>query len=158
VCDTEQQFLADLQREDDVGLVLRGHLHVEHQLIELASMRLPFAARCDWGKISYRAKVELAYGCGLPEDLKGLLIRLGVMRNGFAHASDASLSKQSVLAFYNALSDRLRDGLKISYKAMGLGVLADPSNLEPRDLLTLIFLTARQATKAAVHALRDGQS
>jgi hypothetical protein len=34
VCDTEQQFIADLQREDDVGLVLLGHLHVE-QLIEL---------------------------------------------------------------------------------------------------------------------------
>jgi hypothetical protein len=156
VCDTDKQFMADLQREDDVGLVLRGHLHVEHQLIELASMCLPFTARCDWGKISYRAKVELACGCGVPEDLKGLLIRLGVMRNDFAHALDASVSKQSVLNLYNALSDRLRGGLKISYKAMGLGALADPSNLEPRDLLTLLFLTARQATKAAVHALRDG--
>ena len=38
--DTEQQFIADLQREDDVGLVLRGHLHIEHQLIELISVLL----------------------------------------------------------------------------------------------------------------------
>jgi hypothetical protein len=56
MCDTEQQFMEDLEREDDVGLVLRGHLHVEHQLIALASVLLPFAARCDWDKISYRAK------------------------------------------------------------------------------------------------------
>jgi hypothetical protein len=95
-----------LQREDDVGLVLRGHLHVEHQLIELPSALLPVAERCDWGKISYRAKVELAYGCGLPKDLKELLERLGSMRNGFAHTLDVSLSKQSVLDLYNSLSVR----------------------------------------------------
>jgi hypothetical protein len=158
VCDTDQQFMADLQREDDVGLVLRGHLHVEHQLIEIASVLLPFAARCDWGKISYRAKVEFAYGCGLPEDLKDLLERLGAIRNGFAHTLNVSLPKQSVLDLYNSLSVRLRDGLKISYRAMGLGELAGPSSLEPRDLLTLIFLIARQATKAEIHTLRDGDS
>lgn len=145
--------MTDLQREDDVGLVLRGHLHVEHQLIELASVVLPFAARCDWGKISYRAKLEFAYGCGLPEDLKDLLERLGSIRNGFAHTLNASVSQRSTLDLYNSLSDRLRDGLKVSYRAMGLGELAGPTSLEPRDLLILIFLNARQATKAAVHAL-----
>lgn len=62
MCNTDRQFRDDLQREDDVGLVLRGHLHVEHQLIELASVLLPFAARCDWGRISYRTKVEFAHG------------------------------------------------------------------------------------------------
>jgi hypothetical protein len=41
-----------LQREDDIGLVIRGHLHVERQLIELASSILPFAARCDWDDVS----------------------------------------------------------------------------------------------------------
>jgi hypothetical protein len=50
VTETQEQFLADLQREDDVGLVLRGHLHVEHQLIELISALLPFANDCDWGQ------------------------------------------------------------------------------------------------------------
>jgi hypothetical protein len=158
VSDTDQQFMADLQREDDVGLVLRGHLHVEHQLIELASVLLPFAARCDWGKISYRAKVEFAYGCGLPEDLKDLLERLGSIRNGFAHTLNASLSKQLVLDLYNSLSVRLRDGLKVSYKAMGFEELTSPSSLESRDLLILVFLSARQAIKAAVLILRDRKS
>ncbi len=158
MCDTDRQFRDDLQREDDVGLVLRGHLHVEHQLIELASVLLPFAARCDWGRISYRAKVEFAHGCGLPEDLKDLLERLGSIRNGFAHTLNASLSKQSILDLYNSLSVRLREGLKVSYEAMGLGELTSPSSLEPRELLTLIFLIARQATIAAAHTLRARES
>jgi hypothetical protein len=158
VTDTEQQFIADLQREGDVGLVLRGHLRVEHQLIELISVLLPFGSRCDWGKVSYRAKVELAYGCGLPADLKDLLEHIGSVRNDFAHTLTASLSKQSVLNLYNSLSSRLRDGLKGSYKAMGIGELTSPSSLDPRDLLILILLNARQATKAAVHGLRGGKS
>ena len=156
--DSEQQFIADLLREDDVGLVLRGQLHVEHQLIELATALLPFANRCDWSKISYRAKVEFAYGCGLPADLKALLEQIGTLRNQFAHTLTASISKQPVLDIYNSLSDRIRDGLKDSYKAMGKGKLSSPSSLEPRDLLTLILLNARQATKAATFALRDGKS
>lgn len=153
MCNAEKQFMADLQCEDDVGLVLRGHLHIEHELIALASVPLPFAERCDWVRIGYRAKVEFAYGCGMPDDLKNLLERLGSIRNGFAHTLNVSLSKQSVLDLYNSLSDRIRDGLKVSYRAMGLGELAGPSSLETRDLLILIFLTARQATKAAVLAL-----
>ena len=156
--DTEQQFITDLQREDDVGLVLRGHLHIEHQLIELISVLLPYAERCDWGKVSYRAKVELAHGYGLPADLKDLLERIGSIRNDFAHTLTASLSKQSALDLYNSLSARLRDGLKGSYQAMGIGQLTSPSSLEPRDLITLILLNARQATKAAVNRLRDGKS
>jgi hypothetical protein len=152
--DIDQQFIADLQREDDVGLVLRGHLHVEHQLIELISLLLPFAQRCDWGKISYRGKVELAHGCGLPADLKDLHGRLGSLRNGFAHTLTASLSKQPILDLYNSLSERLRSGLTGSYKAMGVAENSTPSSFESRDLLILIFVSARQATRAAVDALR----
>jgi hypothetical protein len=149
---TDTQFFADLQREDDVGLVLRGHLHIEHQLVVLMSAFLPAAAKCKWGKVSYRAKVELAYGCGLPADVKACLESLGSLRNDFAHTLTATVSRQSVLELYNALSDRLRKGLITSYEAMGLGAMAKPSSLEPRDLLALIFLSARQATKAAAIA------
>ena len=156
--DPDKQFADDLRREDDVGLVLRGHLHVEHQLMELASMFLPFADRCDWGRFSFRSKVELAYACGMPGDLKDLLERLGTLRNDFAHKLGASLSQRATLDLYNSLSKRLGDGLRGSYQAMGKGALSSPSSLEPRDLLILIFLTARQATKAAVVRLQNAKA
>lgn len=152
--DTDSQFISDLLREDDVGLVLRGHLHVEHQLIELISALLPFAKRCDWAKVSYRAKVQVAYGCGLPMDLKDLLDRLGTIRNEFAHSLTASITKQAVLDLYNSLSPRIRDVLKGSYQSMGKGVLDAPSSVDPRDLLILIFLNAQRGTMAGVMALR----
>jgi hypothetical protein len=110
------------------------------------------------GKISYRAKIEIAAGCGMPDDLKDLLIKLGSLRNDFAHTLAAAISKQAVLNIYNSLSARLREGLAGSYKAMGIGAFSSPSSLESRDLLILILINARQAAKAATHVLRGAES
>jgi hypothetical protein len=84
--------------------------------------------------------------------------RIASSLRGFAHTLNASLSKQLALDLYNSLSIRLRGGLKASYKAMGVGDLTSPSSLESRDLQILVFLGARQAIKAAVHAVRDGKA
>ena len=144
----------DLTREDDVGLVLRGHLHIEHQLMEIACTVLPFADRCDWGVFSYRTKVELAYACGLPQDARDVLLKLGKLRNDIAHKLDASITKQRALDLYNSLSDRHRTGLQESYKVMMDRPTFSPVSLEPRDLMTLILLNMHSATKAAVLALQ----
>ena len=151
----DQLLYQDLTREDDVGLVLRGQLHIEHQLMAVAEAILPFGERCDWGKFTYRSKVELAYACGLPQDVRSILLKLGNLRNDFAHKLDAAISRQRALDLYNGLSDRHRTVLQESYKLM----LEKPQfvlgDIEPRDLVTLIFLNMHSATKAAVLALQD---
>lgn len=149
----DQQFITDLQREDDVGLVLRGHLHIEQQLVALASLLLPLSSRCDWSCIPYRAKVEIAHACGLSEDVKLLLIKIGKIRNGMAHSLNAVVSKDVVTNLYNSLSDRLRIGLQECYEAMRAERFPGPSSVEPRDLLVLILLNARQAAAADAIAL-----
>lgn len=147
---SDAEFIADLQREDDVGLVLRAHLHIENQLLVLIALHLPAADRCDWSKVGYAAKVEIASACGLPEDLKTLLQKIGKLRNELAHKIDAQLSSAQVLGMYNTLSTRLREGIKGSYLSMQRGPMPSPSSFdEPRDLFVLILLAARQATKAA---------
>lgn len=150
----DHKFMSDLLREDDVGLVVLGHLHIEHQLIELISCVLPFPDRCEWGKLSYRAKVSLAHSCGLPEKLRGTLHSFGSLRNDFAHQLDAAISKECVLGIYNALPDLHREVVKNTYKEMGFGSMTAPASLLPRDLLVLLFLNIRQAVKAAVQATR----
>jgi len=150
----DQLLYQDLTREDDVGLVLRGHLHIEHQLMEIARTVLPFGDRCDWGMFSYRTKVELAYACGLPQDARDVLLKLGKLRNDFAHKLDASITKQRALDLYNSLSDRHREGLQEAYKVMMEKPIFCPASLEPRDLVTLILLNMHSATKAAVLALQ----
>lgn len=150
----EQQLYQDLTREDDVGLVLRGHLHIEHQLMEIARTVLPFGDRCDWGVFSYRTKVEIAYACGLPQDARDVLLKLGALRNNFAHRLDASITQKRALDLYNSLSNRHREGLQESYKVMMEKPAFSPASLEPRDLVTLVLLNMHSVTKAAVLALQ----
>ena len=83
-----------------------------------------------------------------------MLEKLNTLRNTFAHSLSATISKKDILDLYNCLSEPLREGLKVTHKAIGRGDLSEPSSLEPRDLLILIFLNVRQAIKAAVVARR----
>lgn len=147
---SDQQFIADLSREDEVGLVLRGHLHIEYELKNLISDVLPFPEYCQWETISYRAKVELALSCGLPIAMRELLQRLGKIRNDFAHDLMAAVDKKWALDTYNALPENFRDGLKTSYLAAGRGPFTKPAQQDARDLLTLILLNARQVIRAAM--------
>jgi hypothetical protein len=154
VSETQRSVYDDLTREDDVGLVLLGHLHIEHELVELFCAALPLGGRCDWSKVPYRAKVELAYACGLPIDVKQLLEKIGSLRNDFVHNLGAQISKSRALDLYNSLSQRHRAGLKASYNVMFKEPLLKPASLLPHDLVTHVILTAHSATRAAVQALR----
>ena len=152
------KFYQDLQREDEVGLVLLGHIHIEHQLIELISAVLPYPERCDWQKVNYATEVSFAHSCGLPERMRDPLTRIGKLRNEFAHKLDASLSKKSVMALYNGLPDLNRKTLRDSFEVMGFGRFPGPARLLPRDLLVLVLLNVRQALKAGVLAINRRES
>ncbi|MGH9439417.1 MAG: hypothetical protein ACRD22_16380 [Terriglobia bacterium] len=154
----DELFYSDLEREDDVGLVLRGQLHIEHQLMAIANAVLPFADRCKWGKFAYRSKVELAYACGLPQDVRCVLLKLGNLRNEFAHDLNATISKQRALDLYNCQSERLRIVLQDTYKLMTGKPVFSLKSIEPRDLVTIIFLTMHSATKAAAATLEGNAS
>lgn len=82
------------------------------QLIELISEILPFSDRCNWERISYRGKVELALSCGLAADTKSALEEIGTLGNDFAHTLSATISRNGVLDLCNGLSNRLKEGLK----------------------------------------------
>ena len=144
----EQKLFTDLKREDDVGLVIRGHLHVENQLIDFISHTLLHPEKCDWEKIGYSGKVELALACGLPDGMRTILEKLGELRNDFANNLDATIDPKWVLNTYNSLSLQLKKDLEKSYKKMDLGRLSQQSTLDTRDLLVLIFLSVRQGVHA----------
>ena len=145
----KQKLFTDLKREDDVGLVIRGHLHVENQLIDFISNTLLHSEKCDWEKIGYSGKVELVFVCGLFDGMWVILEKLGELRNDFANNLNAIIDPKWVLNTYNGLSAQLKKDLEKSYKTMDLGRLSQQATLDTRDLLVLIFLSVRQAVNAA---------
>ena len=38
----EDAFLKDLRGEDELGMVIRAHIHIEHPLNELLNMVMPY--------------------------------------------------------------------------------------------------------------------
>jgi hypothetical protein len=87
-----------------------------------------------------------------------MLLKLGKLRSDFAHKLDAAISKQSALDLYNGLSNKHRAVLQDSYKAMVNKSVFSFAEIEPRDLVTLIFLNMHSATKAAAFASQRGAS
>ncbi len=141
----EKQLFADLKREDDVGLVIRGHLHLEYQLTEYISKILPYPEKCDWEKIGYSGKMELSLACGLPNSIRPILEQLGELKTDFTSNLNATIEPKWVLDTYSGLSKQLKSELEKSYKTMGLHLSSKTEKLDTKDLLILIFLSVCQA-------------
>lgn len=145
-----EQFSKDLAREDELGIILRAHLHIEFQLKEFIFLFLPFSERCDWLKVSYAARVEIALSLGLPEDMRKPLEAIVKMRNDFAHKINTMLDKKTALDFYNGLSDRHREAVKLCYKELGNNEFFQPSETDKLELLQIIVVCIHSAIQAAI--------
>jgi hypothetical protein len=99
--DVDKLFFDDLTREDDLGLVVKAHLHIEHQLAEFIQLSMPSRERCDWTRVGFAAKLEIALGLGLPDQLRKPLEAVGKLRNSFAHNLNYSQAQVDAVALYN---------------------------------------------------------
>ena len=145
-----QQFSDALAGEDDLGMILRGHLHVEHQLKEFISLFLPFNQKCDWEKIGYIGRVEIALSCGLPEDMRKPLEKINRIRNSFAHELNTVIQKKTVMDIYNCLSQRHNNVVKLCHKELGRKEPFRPSQLDEKELLQILIVSIHSAILAAI--------
>ena len=149
----DKVLFAELVREDNIGLVLRGHLHVERKLIAFISRQLLYPERIDWGKIDYTGKVELALSCGLEVDIRPALEHLQTLRNNFAHSLNAKIEPNWVLVAYNGLPRPVKDEVEAAYKALGKQIGGGAATLDTRDLLVLVFICVANAVQAELNVL-----
>jgi hypothetical protein len=147
--DLDQQFFNDLTREDDLGLVVKAHLHIEHQLADFIQTAMSSPDKCDWTRVGFAAKLEIALGLGLPEHMRKPLEAVGKLRNAFAHNLRYSQAQVDAAALYNGLPALLHAGVKETYRSLR-GADLKPSSLSNRDLLVIMLLSLRQAIRAEV--------
>ena len=100
--ENDDKFHAALQGEDELGVVVRAHIHLESHLISL--FELFFQAPKYLSGFTYGHKVSLALACGLNPDFASPLKVLGKTRNTFAHKLDSCLDEQQVRSLYAAFS------------------------------------------------------
>jgi hypothetical protein len=153
----DQQFLDALTGEDELGVVVRGHIHIEAGLNDFISAMIPFPDRLPSG-MRYQQKVDLACALGLRAEHAPALKMLGEMRNSFAHKLNVGLSKESLAKLYRTLSPSDREAVEIAYRNTNRKVLSEEGmpfeELDPRRQFILIAITLKGMLLVAVRNAR----
>jgi hypothetical protein len=109
-------LIAAFRGQDELGVVLRAHVHIEHQLERYIHTALeePNELR----RMEYSARVRLALACGLRKDLKLPLNAFGALRNKFAHTLNSILTHNDVDLILNTFSDNDRFDILSRYPVL----------------------------------------
>jgi hypothetical protein len=84
-----------LRAEDDLGKIVRAHIHIEHELQEVIFLAAPKPTQLKpFDRMEYTEKVQLALVLGLNAELKPALNATGNLRNKFSHRLDMKIGEE----------------------------------------------------------------
>ena len=145
-----------LMGEDPLGVVIRAHIHIEHELVEFIRARCHPPDAILAVTEGYARRVKLALKLGLPPEFKEALHMIGDLRNRFAHRPNASIERQDADRLDAALAPDTKAMIDGAYHATSAKLSANVANpplkqLDPKDrvVLHLISLWAGIAVAAA---------
>lgn len=154
----EDNFLEVLNGEDDLGAVIRAHIHIEAHLNTLieSNFRSPgYLSKLD---LEYHQKVKLALACGLSPDFESPLNVLGTIRNNFAHKLDTSLGPNEAQSLYNSFEGGDKQVMQGAYqrtkKKIDTKGPKSLTRLEPKDQFILIAISLRAALLSEIERLK----
>lgn len=155
----QNRFYEDLLREDEVGVVVRAHIHIEQHLNLCIDELVPYPDALRPMELDYFQRVHLLVALGLKEELKGPLLALGKLRNDFAHRLDAVLTEGRVNNFYQTFSgddkDIIQKSLDHARKKLRLGAKGKMKHKTSQDRFILYAVTIRTALLAALREAKE---
>jgi hypothetical protein len=144
----EAKLLTDLQGEDELGTVIRGHIHVEAQILRLLEVLVPYPEHLKKVKLDYAQKVQLTVAMGLKPEQAASLNMLGSIRNRFAHKLERNLTKSDADNLYKSLEAEAKTLVQEAFELTNNQLSSDKStkfkHLSPRDQFVLIVIALQQ--------------
>jgi hypothetical protein len=98
----QTEFLNALLGEDDLGVVVRTHIHIESSVNVLLDLLIPFPGELP--NLRYQQKLKLCCALGMDKTLFPPLKELGDLRNSFAHNIEAKLTTASVAKLFKQIA------------------------------------------------------
>ncbi len=144
---SDEQLYADLQNEDDLGAVIRGHFHIEHALNELLKRQIPFFEMLEKLHLDYEVKVGLAIAMGLNVDYEQPLKGVGLLRNKYAHQPGFKITKSDTTNLYKTFSGDDKAIIQGAYQRTNKNLNRENipfSKHKPIDQFILLAVTIRQ--------------
>lgn len=100
--ESDEDFIAALTGEDELGVIVRAHIHVEAMLIRFLELFVANPAALDAMDLTYEQRVHLAVAFGFKKQYAAPLKAFGKLRNSFAHKINFKLKDSDVNNLYKA--------------------------------------------------------
>jgi hypothetical protein len=150
-------FFESVLGEDELGVVIRSHNHVEAKLIEFLSC-LADAKALDRMKLEFAQRVHLAVALGLKEQHAKGLLAFGKVRNDFAHKLGSTLNENRVKNLYEALCPADKEAVQESYRLTNSQLKQSHGKsfqaIPPRDRFILIAVALQSLLVVDIHELK----
>jgi len=151
---SDRDFRKALEGEDELGVVIRGQIHIETQLLRLLALLTPYEQHLENMNLNYTQRVELAQALGLKPQYGPPLKALGRIRNDFAHKPHTRRSKEHLNDLYGNLAEEDREIVLESFKKTKRKIAASPKvpfrelSLKDQFILVMVSLRAILVTAA----------
>jgi hypothetical protein len=144
----DQAFYLALQGDDDLGLVVRAHIHIEHELREFVKAAAISPDQVRFSQTDYEGTVRLALILGLSTEFKAPLTALGGLRNKFSHRLDMKIGDQEANGIYDSLGPAGKSVVQHSYASVRRDAAdgrhpANFKDLPPKDRLMVSLVSLR---------------
>jgi len=108
----DKEVLNLVNQKDDLQLVIRCHLVIEHYLVKFIELKLVNPEEFNSERLNFRQKVELAIALGsIDKSKKGILLALNKLRNKYAHDMRHKVTDNEIKQLESALYSSGRIGL-----------------------------------------------
>jgi hypothetical protein len=148
-----------LNGEDDLGAVIRAHIHIEATLNELIDCYFEFPGQLKRLNLEFHQKVILAQAIGLKEEYVRPLNTLGTMRNNFAHRLDSKLGKNEIDSLYKSFNGDGKQIIQSAYlrtkKELKITSAKSVTKLKPREQFTMLIIAIQSVLIAAIKELPE---
>jgi len=157
---TIEDFIKVLNSEDELGAVIRAHIHIEALLLELLRLLVKDEGALRKLNLEFSQSVDLAIALGLgPEHAKGLRA-FGKLRNEFAHDLNSRLSDNRINNLYMSLSTADKEVIQHAYARTNSQLGANPpsfKDLTPKEKFVLVAVALRGMLEVALSEVRKAE-
>ncbi|WP_275100162.1 hypothetical protein [Sedimenticola hydrogenitrophicus] len=145
---TEDELINALNSEDDLGAVIRAHIHIESALNNLIDSYFESPKHIDRMRLEFHEKVKLAQAIGLKNQYAKPLNTLGTIRNNFAHRLDTTLGSNEIDSLYKSFDGDDKQMIQGAYlrtnKSLKTKGPKSITKLKPKEQFTLIVTAMHQ--------------
>lgn len=107
--DDYKSFISDTESEDELQIILRGHLYIEREITEMLRMSLVEPDEILNSRFMFMNKVNLSIALGiLRKDEKSIFKKINSLRNNYAHKLNYVCDEEFVEEIFNSFGDELK--------------------------------------------------